>query len=788
MTSKKLTTSPTESDLESAIDGVIMRVFHWLPRDAVHHQTKFSFKVGRGTVHIDGTKGYVTEGRADIILSHMGRPLAVLELKRNGVQLTDDDASQGLSYARMLVPSPPLVILTNGDDTRLFETHTGTTWNPSGYTEEALAQLARNAAQVAKADLRQAVDTLMGTNARVWRQALKQVTSDAFEELRGDWDSSLRPFVPDFLIPRHATVQTLKQIVAGERLVLVEGAPMAGKSNVLRELATHLFENERFGVLYVEAGVGRDIFGRIADALADALDWPVAPGEARDWLIRVSKAASTKLVLLVDSFLADSEGSRKDIEDLSSPRFGGGLAVVAALDDSVADMVVLSGGGRGQSAIGRRASRVRVDPLSGREFEAAASILANKRVSFMRGAQMTPEYRQPWVLRSVAAAALQEIEGVEVRYGLALPPFQGMDLIRHARSRFNDPGQRRLFTCLANAVLAEINDETRRPELVLQSVALFVIRDATVAKYIGDDDRAKLISSGLIKPAVLADKSTGLVVQLPEMLASELARLLEDELIRKARAAPDDAAHWLSKIASSLPFGDVITARSAFDAAQQAQGLNSQFIEALLDSPPISQPPPAPGSKFSLMMPGGLVTITMTSKGPVATAADGQQHKIEITEGDGFGSLYDNIYPWLILSHLTELPFILESSSGKVRVDMHILLEVGSAPMVLRKMDGTSEMQMFPAYDGPDSSTYVACEAGIIEPITFSIFQMFLREEDEVDDWIEAAITQQSLPLLHRIHIALNQATQMAQGHVGMRAKQILADKIGPELQRMLQK
>lgn len=130
MTSKKLTTSPTESDLESAIDGAIKRIFHWLPQGSVHHQTKFSFKVGRGTVNIDGMRSYTTEGRADIILSHMGKPLSVLELKRNGVQLTDDDAGQGLSYARMLVPSPPLVIVTNGDDTRLFETHTGKTWSP----------------------------------------------------------------------------------------------------------------------------------------------------------------------------------------------------------------------------------------------------------------------------------------------------------------------------------------------------------------------------------------------------------------------------------------------------------------------------------------------------------------------------------------------------------------------------------------------------------------------------------------------------------------------------------
>ena len=41
-----------------------------------------------------------------------------LELKRPGSLLTTDDDEQGLSYARMLHPRPPLVVVTNGQATR----------------------------------------------------------------------------------------------------------------------------------------------------------------------------------------------------------------------------------------------------------------------------------------------------------------------------------------------------------------------------------------------------------------------------------------------------------------------------------------------------------------------------------------------------------------------------------------------------------------------------------------------------------------------------------------------
>ncbi|WP_456763170.1 hypothetical protein [Bradyrhizobium sp. USDA 4011] len=48
-------------------------------------------------------------------------PLAVLELKRKGSALTEADVEQGLSYASVIRPRFPLVVVTNGDETRILE-------------------------------------------------------------------------------------------------------------------------------------------------------------------------------------------------------------------------------------------------------------------------------------------------------------------------------------------------------------------------------------------------------------------------------------------------------------------------------------------------------------------------------------------------------------------------------------------------------------------------------------------------------------------------------------------
>jgi hypothetical protein len=71
------------------------------------------------------------EGRTDILAYAHGRPLAVFELKRAGLPLTSDDEAQGLSYAKVLTPPIQLVVVTNGNETRMLAAYSGEAWEPT---------------------------------------------------------------------------------------------------------------------------------------------------------------------------------------------------------------------------------------------------------------------------------------------------------------------------------------------------------------------------------------------------------------------------------------------------------------------------------------------------------------------------------------------------------------------------------------------------------------------------------------------------------------------------------
>ncbi len=627
--------------------------------------------------------------------------------------------------------------------------------------------------------MKQAIETLMGTNATVWMQAVRHVTMETIEALTASWNEPARPFARDLLIPRRATSQVLRQVSSGIKLVLLEGAPLAGKSNVLREISLHTMMDKTLATLYVEGGVGYGILQSLADALSRSLAWPVTREEARNWLVRVSEGTEYKLLLLIDGIDPTDNNTRRDIEDLSSALFGPGLSLIAALDDVTSDKLSSTPNRLSDSVIGRRALHVSLGSLDDQEFKIARKVLSKHRIGFMHGASSTPEFRQPWVLRAICAPLFERVEQAPAHFSVALPPLLSIDLIRYARKRFTDPELRRLFKAIAAALLADTKDQNRDISLMLESLEVNVVRRETLNRYLDVTELNELIDRGFLKPAINASGLPILFVRLPELLASELAQLLADELVPLISADPQLAASWIAGAASNLPIGDVIAAQAIYDAVHRPGSISIQLITELLETSP-KREPLSPGTRVATHFPGvGLIELVFKENGSAVVDIDGQLHTIDLGD-DGQSDTYTNIHQWLILSHLAALPFAMETAEGLQRVDPAILLKVGTANIVLRNPGGSHEMRAAPTHDLPGIGSMVCHEAGIIEPITLSIFRFLMSESVNANDWIDSAISAESMPLLGRIHIALLQIKTSADEELAKWAKNTLTTRVLP--------
>lgn len=789
----KLTTAPTEADLQARITGALRRVFNWLPPgDSLRHETKFEFRFGRSKVTIDGADVSKAQARSDILVYRKDAPLAVLELKREGVSLTKDDQDQGLSYARMLHPRPPLVVVTNGEETITLESYSGDPWKPETPSESELDRLISAAGKAATADLKHAVEVLLGPDSTVWVAAIRAATDAAIADLTGDWSDSDRPFVADFLIPRKATQEVIEELRRPRRVVIVDGAPLAGKSSVLRELALSAGESDDLAVLFIDAdGGGSGLLESTASILADALGWHVTADETRAWLRTISRLSGPALVLAVDGIGAIRNEVRRDIEDLTDSSFGSGLRLVLGMDDAVTPSLVRTETRRNPSRIGRRASTFTVGTLDDHEFSTTVNLLHDRRILIIDGGQSAPEYRIPWVIRALVTHIVGSPNYKNAFLAAGLPPLLGPDLLRETRERFgHDYEIRHGFQALAEALLADLADTNRPMSTILESMVTFFVRRASTRRFIESTDIRDMVDRGFAKLSVNEADEPVVIPRLPELLASELALLLSAGLADKLSSAGAKAsAEWFVTQCAALPLGDVIGAQAILDCSVKSGSLPMDLIQYMLNARPRVEKI-RPGKRIAMYHPdAGLVDLTFRENGTIFARAKGWQTVISPDEAEEFGDeVFGQIESWLILAHVAGYPILVESRDGKLlgRVDPALLMEIGTCPFVLRRPVADQELNAVLTHEIEGHGSVVCHNAGIVEPITFSILKFLGHERERTRGWIDEAVNRNSLPLLSRIDIALRHLADGGDTPKAGWARNLLKDSIQPALSSYL--
>jgi hypothetical protein len=790
---QQLTQIPTESDLEARIHGTVAHIFPWLGSGALRHQLRFAIKFGRATVEVDGRTVSSAEGRLDILVSDGDTPLAVLELKREDACLSAADEQQGLSYARMLRPSPPLVIVTNGRHTRLLASHDGAPLDSGTFGAEQLKNLISAASIAATSDLRKAVETLLGQGGNLWVDAIRAATANTITDMCGTWDDYLQPFVRDFLIPRKATRETLSHLrcESGPRAVIVEGAPLAGKSSVIREVAELAARSDDLCVLLVEAdSAGEGVFQRLANLFSVELGWPATPDDIRSWLRGVSfREAGPRLTIAIVGNSATREQVRRDIGELVSDQFGCRLRILLGLDDSLTSSVMLNETGRKKTRIGRNSAVVTVGHLDDDEFKSACEALAQVNMRFMPGAEASGEYRTPWLLRAIAAdTQVPSCSGESLV--AALPPLMGLDLIANARQRFSDDDLRAGYRKLAKCILKDAKDASRPVHLALESTMIYVVRTETAKAELDHGEIRALRNAGVARQTIHVSGEDVIVARLPEAMAAELAGVLAKALAERVKSDPAKAAKWLLGTSARLPMGDVVAAQAIIDAAQILEGIPLAFLNELLKDFPRKEKV-SPGTRAAMYWPSiGAVGLRFNEDGSVvASAPGGMPVELDLSPDDrGEMTMHVGGQGWLVLSHLACLQLLAIGDDGRFvgSATPALLLEIGSCPVPLRRPSALEADHGLWTHDIPGKGDVVCHRSGIVEPITLALLNAIIRMEvDEADDWIEEMMQRESFPLLARTDIALRQVTRFADKEKACWAQRMIDSIVGPAIARV---
>jgi type I restriction and modification enzyme subunit R-like protein len=780
------TVGATEADLEARANAALRAAIPWIDVRDVKHQMNFSFQLGHKSIPIDGAKSSKRKGRLDILIEAGGKRLAILELKRPGNPLTGDDVQQGLSYARVLHPRPPIVIVSNGAETRTYATHDGALLGgvPS---EQAFADLMKAALKIAKSDTRDAIATLMGPGSDVWVAAVRAASEQTLEELMGDWDDLHTPFTSGFHIPRKASSRAQEGLRGSRRVVAVEGAPLVGKSHVLREIVIGTRQAEDMAVLFVEASgaAAIGIAEEIARLLGGALGWRITADEARHWLETLGSGDGPMLVVAIDGLGLEHNTIRRELEALTARSVGTRLKFLIEADTSVANRLWLGESRRKETVFARRGERIEVEALDDDEFHQALRALHGAGVRLMRGADKADEYRQPWLLHAMAASVAGS-PNLEKDMIAVLPPLLSLDLFRYVRERFvQDPLIEQAAT-FGRAVLDDYDEADRPHDVILWSMHSFMVRKPVMRRHADGADLRAMEKSGLLG-TVLDDANRAVLTgRFPELIASEISRQIAAGLHERMEGGKKDAdaADWLVATTARLPLGDVIGAQALIDLIEFRDGISVEFLNRLLDSAP-SVRTMKPGTRAVGWLKGiGRIDVVTRDDGVTVVKIPGSRESVELSEE---GQSYANLGAWLILSHLAGVPIGAVAPDDEERiiglVHPAILSLVGASPIPLRRVSEDIERTGMYMHEGPDGASLVCRKDGIVEPVTFSLLRFLEHQTDNADDWLDEACVEGSAALLNRISQALHQLVELhPDSQTGKWARARLDAKIGPAL------
>lgn len=318
--------STFDTDSEEEVRVAVTQFFRELgfELDELSFEDHFTVQLGRSRFKRENTYRNAeverASGYSDMLLIHDGMPLAIVEVKHTGHDLTEDDAWQAVSYARLLRGRvAAYAIVTNGRDTRVYdplaesddlveiETATDAVWDRYGRSVATISEDLKHAA----------ARRLIGINADTLHAFCQDQVKASMEDLKG-FPSELKEYVPAVYLPRTdlaAEYRTwLDKSMPAFAVVAESGA---GKTNFMCATAEQAVANN-FALFYS----GQRLLGGLAESISRDFVWEFRRelniAHIVERFSNLAERHDKKLIIFIDAldeFIGDEDELKAELLD-----------------------------------------------------------------------------------------------------------------------------------------------------------------------------------------------------------------------------------------------------------------------------------------------------------------------------------------------------------------------------------------------------------------------------------------------------------------------------------------
>jgi hypothetical protein len=762
-----------EATFEAHLAGSLERVFPTILKARIQTQKNFTLQLGHAIFAVDGPASYL-KGRSDIILFLNGVATLLFELKRPGLALTDEDVSQGISYARLHEPMIPIVVVTNGAEVRIHSSFDRSKIGEVTLDEERIAKIVATSVEQARLGREEAIRNLLEGSPTTWARALRSRTGESLGEPRGSLENFTRPLCSDFRLSRRATTAIGASFAVGERAVALVGPPLSGKTNVISELCDR---SEELGLapLYIDCADGEDLLQEIAAALSDSFGASISRDAVSQWLrIGAGEVSKTRprLVLMLDSLSPEeSTPLLKQATNLLR-NAGPNVAILLALTESGFETVRVNPGRTTLSKLGRDTKIVALEMLDDDEIDAAAEkLLRQTRIAIPPGSRFELAMHEPRTIRLMMAINGQQFEIPEGQY-VKLPSIVPSSVLEKLWMTTAETTELRAdLISLATAYLKEI-EGGRTTELMLASIGIGSMSLATVESNMTEAAFNRLLKRGHIKRFSLADEIV-IVPTVPALLSAALPTVIRPRIIEIAKLQNHDAAaEFLLRATRDVALGDRVAAIVIEQLLEREGDLLSSIVSLIMNDEPIEKT--IYDGKFLMQLPNGQqADMRYANNSIIITLPDGREAVIPIDDEEGGGTLTTNLHPWSILSHLSYVPMWIETDHGPKWLGTTIMNRVGRYRGTLKNFGPAAEQNILYQHWLPGFGNVPCPSQGIVEPIVYAMQVAIQKFGEEMDAFVEHALDAADPALLLRLQTAASSLEDVVDPDIRARAQRL---------------
>ncbi len=265
-------------------------------------EDSFQITLGHAAIMINkSTSRKDARARSDMLLTHNGQALAIVETKAPDVELSDDDRDQGLSYARLLTSMPPYTILTNGRELKVYDTITADLINDDSPSKANWAQNGFSFSGLSVTNHDWFIRRLLSLNYEVLQEYCRAQVVRAKDDLQSTSDE-LRRYSTDLYIHRHKMTGQIEEFLKTDRLCFgIIGESGVGKSNEMCAIVDTLIQGNDLLVLFYR---GIHLASGLVSAIQNDFMWEFERDEPISRIIRrftdLTKAHQSRLLIFID--------------------------------------------------------------------------------------------------------------------------------------------------------------------------------------------------------------------------------------------------------------------------------------------------------------------------------------------------------------------------------------------------------------------------------------------------------------------------------------------------------